>query len=156
MNSVNTECIPVGTEGSPYSYTTTGETVGTQGTAGLLQPDECFKIDAKPDWLSGYSVEFTPKNDGVTWGEIDWFGDLEYESKTFAASDFSADICDDAVPGRSGPEPWRHKWTRMNFDAETYRCDRSCRRCWQQRWQQLHHGLEARPGRLTIRMPRRR
>ena len=53
------------------------------------RPDECFKIDAKPDWLGGYSLEFTPQNDGVTWGEIDWFEDLEYESVTFAAADVS-------------------------------------------------------------------
>ena len=37
---------------------------------------------AKPEWLSGYSVELTPKNDGVTWGEIDWFEDLECASMT--------------------------------------------------------------------------
>ena len=33
---------------------------GTGMTSGLGRPEECFKIDAKPDWLSGYSVEFTP------------------------------------------------------------------------------------------------
>ena len=68
------------TANNPYMFDTTGSTVLTAGTEGLLRPDECFKIDAKPDWLSGYSLEFTPQNDGVTWGEIDWFGDLEYES----------------------------------------------------------------------------
>ena len=119
-----TECIPVGTTGSPYSYTTTGQTVGTQGTAGLLQPDDCFKADAKPDWLSGYSVEFSPKNDGVTWGEIDWFGDLEYASETFMASDHSADICDmlfedevDRALEPSGPGERRLR-------RERYRCRR--------------------------------
>jgi hypothetical protein len=60
-----------------------------------LQPDECFKIDAKPDWLSGYSVKFTPRNTGVEWAEnIDWFEDLEYDTVTFAAADVVTDICD--------------------------------------------------------------
>ena len=48
----------------------------------------CFKIDAEPDWLSGYSVEFTPQNDGVAWAKnIDWFEDLEYEARTSEASE---------------------------------------------------------------------
>ena len=62
----------------------------------LLQPDECFKIGVDPDWLAGYGVEFTPENDGITWGEIDWFEDLECESMTSMASDTATntDICE--------------------------------------------------------------
>ena len=117
------ECIPPRCDyGSPYSYTTTGATFGTAGTAGLLQPDECFKIDAKPDWLSGYSVEFTPKNDGVTWGEIDWFGDLEYEARTFEASDFAMDICDMLFEDEVD-RAFEEDWTRTASTPESYRCD---------------------------------
>ena len=113
------ECIAAGgTENdisSPYSYTTTGQTFGTQGTAGLLQPDDCFKVDAKPDWLSGYSLKFTPKNDGVKWAKgINWFSDLTCESYERAASDFTSDICDlfDAEVERAMDA----KWTRVTFD----------------------------------------
>ena len=82
-----------------------------------MQPDECFKIDAKPDWLSGYSVEFTPKNDGVTWAEnIDWFEDLEYEARTFEASDFSADICDVLFEDEVD-RAFEEEWTRIGFDT---------------------------------------
>ena len=92
--ALTADCILVDETDSPYSYTTTGATVGTAGTEGLLQPDECFKIDAKPDWLSGYSLEFTPKNDGITWGEIGWWDDLEYDAVTIAAADVVTDICE--------------------------------------------------------------
>ena len=112
----------MGETGSPYSYDTTGATFGTAGTEGLLQPDECFKIDAKPDWLSGYSVEFTPKNKGVGWAEnIDWFGDLEYEARTFEASDFAMDICDMLFVNEV-ERAFEDDWTRDGFDIESDRC----------------------------------
>ena len=97
FNGALVHCIVDGSTDppDPYTFTVTGDgTVLTADTEGLLRPDECFKIDAKPDWFSGYSVEFTPMNDGVSWGEIDWFKDLEYEARTFEASDFRTDICD--------------------------------------------------------------
>ena len=116
-NPPNTECIPASVANSRYSYDTTGETFGTAGTKGLLQPDDCFKIDAKPDWLSGYSVEFTPKNDGVKWAKnIDWFEDLEYESRIFSASDYSADICD-MLFEEEVDRAMDAKWTRTSFDT---------------------------------------
>ena len=89
---------------------------GTGMTSGLGRPEECFKIDADPDWLSGYSVEFTPQNDGVTWGEIDWFGDLEYEARTFEASDFATDICDMLFVNEV-ERAFEDEWTRDGFNT---------------------------------------
>ena len=84
------DCIATGETDSPYGFM-----VDNQGmTSGLGEPGGCFKIDAKPDWLSGYSLEFTPQNEGVTWGEVGWFDDLEYESRTVAAADVVTDICE--------------------------------------------------------------
>ena len=90
-------CIAADATGDdqPYGLMATGTgTVLTAGQEGLLRPDECFKIDAKPDWLGGYSLEFTPQNDGVAWGEVGWFDELEYESRTVAAADVVTDICE--------------------------------------------------------------
>ena len=89
---------------------------GTGMTSGLGRPEECFKIDAKPDWLSGYSVEFTPMNDGVSWGEIDWFKDLEYEARTFEASDVVTDICELFIEEVENVA-FDDDWTHIGFDT---------------------------------------
>ena len=105
-----------------HAPSTVSINASTGMTSGLGRPEECFKIDAKPDWLSGYSVEFTPMNDGVTWGEIDWFKDLEYEARTFEASDFAMDICDMLFVNEV-ERAFEEDWTRDGFDTRATDAD---------------------------------
>ena len=80
--------------GAPYEDSVTA----------LHKPDGCFRISTMgsatsgADYLSGYSIELTPKGADVGWGsEVQWeedpFEDLECESMTFTASDM-VDVCE--------------------------------------------------------------
>ena len=68
----------------------------TAGARGVDQPDECFRIIADPDYLSGYSVEVSATGSAVTWGNVDWeedpFEKLTCDSKTFVAAE-QVDVC---------------------------------------------------------------
>ncbi len=61
----------------------------------LNHPDNCFRLSSEADYLSQYSVELTPKDAGVSWGEIAWdaFKELKCEAKTFVASE-QLDVCE--------------------------------------------------------------
>ena len=65
------------------------------GVGDLDQPGNCFRLSAASGFLSQYSVELSPKDAGVSWGEIAWdaFTDLTCEAKTFVA-DEQIDVCE--------------------------------------------------------------
>ncbi|MXW39211.1 MAG: hypothetical protein F4Z65_13230 [Acidobacteria bacterium] len=62
----------------------------------------CFRLrvvgsgDSAANYLSGYSIELSPKDAGVSWGEVDWdpnpFKDLKCASMTMMVSD-EVDVC---------------------------------------------------------------
>ena len=60
----------------------------------LLAPEECFKVLADPDYLAGYSLEFTADTGGIKWGAINWYKDIECEPMEIVASDVVTDICE--------------------------------------------------------------
>ncbi len=75
------------------------------------QPDECFRVRvdgtlgaSRPNsslrltnYLDGYSVEVSPKDEALTWGKVDWkegaLKDLKCQPVSFAAAE-QVDVCD--------------------------------------------------------------
>ncbi|MDE0370394.1 MAG: fibronectin type III domain-containing protein [bacterium] len=84
-----------------------GDSVGD-----MDQPGNCFRLSADSRFLSQYSVVLSPKDAGVSWGEIAWdaFKDLKCEAKTFVA-DEQIDVCElltaevDEISGRMSVVP---------------------------------------------------
>ena len=70
---------------------------------GHFKPDGCFRFlgpgpaDKAPDYLSGYTLDISPADIGVAWGNVDWeddpFEGLECESMSVTVSDH-VDVCD--------------------------------------------------------------
>ena len=78
----------------------------------LDQPGNCFRLSGASRFLSQYSVVLSPKDAGVSWGEIAWdaFKELKCEPKTFVA-DEQIDVCElleaevDEISGRMSVVP---------------------------------------------------
>ena len=66
------------------------------GAGDLDEPGGCFRLATKDNanFLSQYTVEMSPKDAAVAWGEIDWdaFEDLDCEPVTFVAAE-QVDVC---------------------------------------------------------------
>ena len=70
---------------------------------GHFKPDGCFRFlgpgpaDKAPDYLSGYTLDISPADIGVAWGNVVWeddpFEGLECESMSVTVSDH-VDVCD--------------------------------------------------------------